>query len=142
MLRVVSLELGAHDVAELNDDWISDRIHREQPLATHRHHAGLAEDGEVFGHVGLAGAGGFHELGHAVLALHEGVEQSQAHGLGERAEPGGDHGQGGVGERLGFGGFLGGHEIHETCTSEGAWHGFCEVDQVKRICVPSPADSS
>ena len=104
-------EVVAHQVAELFDEGVGDEADRAESLLAGAHHAALAQDGEVFGDVGLAGAGGFGELSDGALALHEEVEEAQAEGLGEGAEAGGDHFQRGVAEGRGSGR---GERFHEN----------------------------
>ena len=46
-----------------------------QALAAGGDHAGLPQDGEVLGDIGLAGAAGFHKLGDVLLTFHELIQQ-------------------------------------------------------------------
>ena len=77
----------ASQVAESKDHWIGNRIVDEVSGALPAHQSSLPQRLEVFRHVGLAGMQGRHDFIDGAPPALQGVENAQARGLCQQAEP-------------------------------------------------------
>jgi len=60
---------------------------RRETFLVHRDHPGIAQDRKVFGNIRLSRPRGRHQLADRLIALHQDVEETQAHRLGQGPEP-------------------------------------------------------
>jgi hypothetical protein len=119
-LFMLDLELGTHDLAELENSGIRDGAQSGEPLPFCGDHSGLFEDGEMFGDICLTRACCFDKLSDVFFTLHEGAEKLETHWFRQSAEAMRDEFQRCIGQLLrgwfvlGWG-FLG-HDLLWTLT--------------------------
>ena len=84
---MLAFEAGADLLAEIVNGVVDDAVVNGSPLLAAADDAGMEEDSEVLGDVLLAGAGCCDELSHAGLAFQQLLDESDAKGVAEGAEP-------------------------------------------------------
>jgi hypothetical protein len=90
LLLAGSSRAAADEFAELEDDGIGDGVEDGVAFTAASDEAGVEEDLEVFGDVGLVGIEGVDELGDGVFAGFQGLEDAESEGFAEGAEAAGD----------------------------------------------------
>ena len=92
------VETGADRFTQFKDRLVTDAIIDIQAVSPPVHQASLLENAQVFGYIGLEGIGRRNNLAYGQFSVPQGVEDLEAHGLGQYFEAVGDHLQGSIGE--------------------------------------------